>query len=153
MQRAEAAEGAAWLQWEKVATKKQVEKKRRKRRRVDKDESERKSPKNWLMASRRRQSCAWMQSQLRKEQSGRVSSTIGTARKSRLKKKKEVEDWQKEEQMEEQWADEEKAKCDGRSARDRESCRKRGQERACKMMTTKATFAGPRLVKGLQGKC
>ena len=50
-----------------------------------------------------------MPSRPHKEQSGKVSSTIGTARKSKkTEEEEEEEDWQKENQMEVQWAEDEK---------------------------------------------
>ena len=88
MERAEAAEGAAWLQWRKGAMKKQVKRKRIKRTRIEKEESERKSPKEWLRASRRRQARMMMPRRLRKEQLGKVSGETATAHKSEVKKRK-----------------------------------------------------------------
>ena len=56
MERAEGAEGAAWLQWRKVARKEHKREKGREEGRVDEDGS-----KKWLQASRRRCVCMMVQ--------------------------------------------------------------------------------------------
>ena len=91
MERAEAAEGAAWLQWRKVARKKHKRKRQRRReqtRTVRKEKLGMKSLKKWLQASRRRQARMMMTRRLHKEQLGKVSSKIGIARKSKTKKRR-----------------------------------------------------------------
>ena len=61
-----------------------------------------------VKASRGRQARTKMPSRPHKEQSDKVSSKIGTARKSKTKKREEEADWQKEDQMEVRWAEGEK---------------------------------------------
>ena len=107
MERAEAAEGAALVTVEEgcqEAQKKKAEKKGRWTRTVERKELGMKSLMQWLRASRRRQACMMTPRRLHKEQQGKVSSQIVTARKSKTKKRRKTRwkvQWAEDEMLEE----------------------------------------------------